>query len=60
MFEAYIAPRGPLNMFSYFPQGSLIPDLGTSSVTVAVLLSLFVSLFSRTKTLYIGGQFHSH
>jgi len=28
MFGVYMAPRGPLNMFSYFPKGSLLPDLG--------------------------------
>ena len=29
MFEAHMAPRGPLNLFSCFPQGSLLPDLGS-------------------------------
>lgn len=24
----HVAPRGPLNLFSYFPQGSVMPDLG--------------------------------
>jgi hypothetical protein len=28
MFEAYMGPRGPMNLFSYFPQGSILPDLG--------------------------------
>ena len=32
IFEVYVSPHGPLNLFSYFLQGSLIPDLGTYGV----------------------------
>ncbi|KAF8220445.1 hypothetical protein L208DRAFT_1209627, partial [Tricholoma matsutake] len=28
MFPVHMASRGPLNLFSYFPKGSVLPDLG--------------------------------
>jgi hypothetical protein len=59
MFEEYIAPHGPLNLFSYFPRGSIIPDLGTNFIT-ADCIQVVEHFFSRTKTLYIPGQFHFH
>jgi hypothetical protein len=34
MFQAHISPHGPLNLFSYFPKGSLIPDLGMYSFAI--------------------------
>jgi hypothetical protein len=34
MFQAHISPHGPLNLFSYFLKGSLIPDLGMYSFAI--------------------------
>lgn len=34
MFESYMSPRGPLNLFSYCPQESIPPDLGSFCSTI--------------------------
>jgi hypothetical protein len=45
MFEEHMAPRGPLNLFSYFPKGSLLPDLG-EFLFIFVLLNIIDAFFS--------------
>jgi JmjC domain, hydroxylase len=53
MSQTHISPHGPLNLFSYFPEGSLIPDLGRYRFAILGCAAEFVFPFLGPK-LYVS------